>query len=196
MSAPEVVTLDGRTLTPAAVVAIARGRAEARIGTAARERNAAAERLVRGLVERGELVYGVTTGVGVLRSAPAAREAADDHQWRLLRSHAGGGGAPLTVELVRAAMAVRLNQLGAGGAGVGNGLLDALEARCARASRRSRASSARSARATSRCWPRSASRWAARARAGSATRSCPPRTRSPPTTSPRSTSARATGSAS
>ena len=128
MSAAEVVTLDGRTLTPAVVVAIARGRAEVRIGTAARERNAAAERLVRGLVERGELVYGVTTGVGVLRSAPAAREAADHHQWRLLRSHAGGGGAPLTVELVRAAMAVRLNQLGAGGAGVGDGLLDALVA--------------------------------------------------------------------
>jgi histidine ammonia-lyase len=123
---PQVITLDGRTLTPAAVVAIARGRADVRVATAARERNAAAERLVRRLIDRDELVYGVTTGVGVLRSAPAARESADDHQWRLLRSHAGGGGAPLTVEVVRAAMAVRLNQLGAGGAGVGEALLDGL----------------------------------------------------------------------
>ena len=123
---PPVVELDGRSLTPAAVVAIARGRAEARMASAARERNAAAERLVRSLIERGELLYGVTTGVGSLRSAPSADEGEGDHQWRLLRSHAGGGGAPLTVEVVRAAMAVRANQLGAGGAGVGERLLDAL----------------------------------------------------------------------
>lgn len=126
MSAGAVITLDGRSLTPAAVVRIARGRAEARVADVARERNAAAERLVRDLLDRGELMYGVTTGVGVLRSAPSAFEDPGDFQWRLLRSHAGGGGAPLSVEVVRAAMAVRANQLGAGGAGVGEALLDAL----------------------------------------------------------------------
>jgi histidine ammonia-lyase len=120
------ITLDGRTLTPASVVDIARGRAEARIGTAARERNHAAERLVRALIDRGELLYGVSTGVGTLRAAPSRGEDPGDHQWRLIRSHAGGGGAPLTVEVVRAAMAVRANQLGAGGAGVGDSLLDGL----------------------------------------------------------------------
>ncbi|HEX4689571.1 MAG TPA: aromatic amino acid ammonia-lyase, partial [Solirubrobacteraceae bacterium] len=126
MSRLPTITLDGRTLTPAAVVDIARGRAEARIGTAARDRNRAAERLVRALVDRGELLYGVTTGVGTLRSSPSRGEDAGEHQWRLIRSHAGGGGAPLTVEVVRAAMAVRANQLGAGGAGVGDSLLDSL----------------------------------------------------------------------
>ena len=121
-----VAILDGRTLTPEQVVAIARGRAEPRMADEARARNAAAERLVRDLVERGELLYGVTTGVGVLRSRPSARENRDDYQWRLIRSHAGGGGAPLTVEVVRAAMAVRVNQIGAGGAGVGDRLVDAV----------------------------------------------------------------------
>jgi histidine ammonia-lyase len=120
------ITLDGRTLTPGAVVEIARGRALPRMATAARERNRAAERLVRGLLDRGDLLYGVTTGVGTLRAAPAGDEDPGDHQWRLIRSHAGGGGAPLTVEIVRAAMAVRANQLGAGGAGVGESLLDGL----------------------------------------------------------------------
>ena len=121
-----VIALDGRSLTPAGVVAIARRRAEAEITADARERNAAAERLVRELLARGDLLYGVTTGVGALRSSPSALEDPGDHQWRLLRSHAGGGGAPLTTEVVRAAMAVRANQLGAGGAGVGEPLLDAL----------------------------------------------------------------------
>ena len=121
-----VIAFDGRTLTPAAVVAIARRRADAEMAPAARERNAAAARLVGELLERGDLLYGVTTGVGALRSAPTAQEDPGDHQWKLLRSHAGGGGAPLTTEVVRAAMAVRANQIGAGGAGIGEGLLDAL----------------------------------------------------------------------
>src|SRR5215210_8410982 len=120
------VVLDGRTLTAADVVALARARAVARMSASARERNAAAERLVRRLLDRGELLYGTSTGVGVLRSEPSALEDPGEHQWRLMRSHAGGGGAPLTVEVVRAAMAVRANQIGAGGAGIGEGLLDAL----------------------------------------------------------------------
>ncbi len=124
--ARDVIVLDGTTLTPAGVVAIARGRARARMSAAARERNAAAERLVDRLLERGELLYGTSTGVGVLRSAPSALEDAGEHQWRLVRSHAGGGGAPLTVEVVRAAMAVRANQIGAGGAGIGEPLLNGL----------------------------------------------------------------------
>jgi histidine ammonia-lyase len=121
-----VVELDGQSLTIDDVVAIARGRAEARIAPAARERNRAAEQLVRRLLDSGELLYGTSTGVGSLRSAPSQLEDAGDHQWRLVRSHAGGGGAPLTVEVVRAAMAVRANQIGAGGAGVGEALLDGL----------------------------------------------------------------------
>ena len=121
-----VIALDGRSLTPAGVVAIARRRAEAELTPEARERNATAKRLVEALLARGDLLYGVTTGVGALRSAPATREDPGDRQWRLLRSHAGGGGAPLTTEVVRAAMTVRANQIGAGGAGVGERLLDAL----------------------------------------------------------------------
>ena len=121
-----VIALDGRSLTPTGVVAIARRRAQAEIAPAARERNAAARGLVDELLARGDLLYGVTTGVGALRTAPSALEDPGDHQWRLLRSHGGGGGAPLTTEVVRAAMAVRANQLGAGGAGVGERLLDAL----------------------------------------------------------------------
>jgi len=128
MAAPAipVVELDGRTLTIDEVVAVARGRAEARITTEARERNRAAERLARELLERDELLYGTSTGVGSLRSAPSHLEDPGDHQWRLVRSHAGGGGAPLSVEVVRAAMAVRANQIGAGGAGVGEALLEGL----------------------------------------------------------------------
>jgi histidine ammonia-lyase len=190
-----IITLDGRTLTPASVVDIARGRAEARIGTAARERNRAAERLVRGLIDRGELLYGVTTGVGTLRSAPSSGEDPGEHQWRLIRSHAGGGGATLTVEVVRAAMAVRANQLGAGGAGVGDSLLDGLLG-ALRTGVTPLARELGSLGTGDLTLPRSASRSAARASVGSETTSSPRTRRSPPTASTRSSTDRATASAS
>src|ERR671910_630184 len=88
-----VVELDGQTLTIDDVVAIARGRAEAEMAPEARERNAAAERLVRELLDRGEPLYGTSTGVGSLRSSPSRLEDAGDHQWPLVRRRARGGGA-------------------------------------------------------------------------------------------------------
>ena len=120
------VILDGRSLTPADVESVARGMAKVELDDAARERNAAARRALDELVAGGEQVYGVTTGVGPFRTRPVPEDKRGDHQLRLLRSHASGGGRPLPPEIVRAAMVVRANQTGAGGAGVSDDLLGAL----------------------------------------------------------------------
>jgi histidine ammonia-lyase len=127
VSAPrDSVILDGRTLTPAGVATVARGGATAELDPAARARNSAAAAAVAELLDRGEPVYGVTTGVGGFRSRDVPPSERSGQQLRLLRSHACGGGRLLAPELVRAAMVVRANQLGAGGAGVSDGLLGAL----------------------------------------------------------------------
>jgi histidine ammonia-lyase len=120
------VILDGRSLTPADVESVARGMAKVELDDGARERNAAARRALDELVAGGEQVYGVTTGVGPFRTRPVPEDQRGDQQLRLLRSHASGGGPCLPAERVRAAMVVRANQLGAGGAGVSDGLLGAL----------------------------------------------------------------------
>jgi histidine ammonia-lyase len=122
------VELDGRTLDPATVAAIAAGEATARLSPGARGRNAAARAALEALLAADAPVYGVTTGVGALHDRRVEPGRAAEHQRGLLRSHAAGGGAPLAPEVVRAAMAVRLNQLGAGGAGASDALLDALAA--------------------------------------------------------------------
>lgn len=120
--------LDGRTLTPAQVAAVAREGRAVRLDEAARARNAAAAEALATLLEGGTPVYGVTTGVGALRARELEPSERAGHQLRLLRSHACGAGRPLAPERVRATMVVRANQLGAGGAGVSDDLLDSLVA--------------------------------------------------------------------
>ena len=122
------IALDGLSLTPALVTAVAREGKMVRLEEEARARNTAAAAALARLVEEGTPIYGVTTGVGALRSREVPAGERPDHQLRLLRSHACGAGRPLAPEEVRAAMVVRANQLGAGGAGVSDELLVALVA--------------------------------------------------------------------
>lgn len=89
------------------------------------ERVAAVQRAADRLGEE-RAVYGRTTGVGAARDQ-AASDAAD-HGLRLLRSHAAGWGDVVPGPLVRAALAVRANQLLAGGSGAAPSLPQSLAA--------------------------------------------------------------------
>ena len=122
----EAIVLDGATLTPAAVALIARRSAPVELAPAARARNESARRAVDAVLARGDELYGASTGVGPLRTHRVDEGDRSEHQIGLLRSHACGAGRELPDELVRAAMATRANQLGAGGAGVCAELLGAL----------------------------------------------------------------------
>jgi histidine ammonia-lyase len=124
--APATVILDGATLTPAAVASIARDGAVAQLAPEAHARNDRAREAIVALLARGDELYGVTTGVGALRAYRVPKNSRERYSLSLLRSHACGAGQPLQVQLVRAAMATRANQIGAGGAGVSRELLDAL----------------------------------------------------------------------
>jgi len=76
----------------------------------------------RGVLEkllRGDTrVYGISTGFGALVSERVGPELQRDLQRNLLRSHAAGTGDDLPPEVVRAAVAVRLNSLLRGHSGV------------------------------------------------------------------------------
>jgi histidine ammonia-lyase len=122
----EPIALDGATLQPAELAAIARADARVRLTDAAYTANETAAAALAELLARGEAVYGATTGVGDLRDRALAPHERAGFPLALLRSHAGAAGRPVTVELVRAAMAVRANQIGAGGAGVDPRLVDAI----------------------------------------------------------------------
>ncbi|MER7794678.1 aromatic amino acid ammonia-lyase [Streptomyces sp. NPDC097640] len=123
-AAPQVV-LDGRTLRVADVVRLADR--TARPAAPDPDAFARAERsweTALRLAATGR-VYGRSTGVGANRTEDVG--AADqEHGLRLLRSHAGAIGAPLPGREVRAMLAVRANQLLAGGAGLRPAVVTAL----------------------------------------------------------------------
>jgi len=123
---PDRIVIDGATLTPNAVEAVARNGAQVDLDPAARARNAAARQTIARLLDRGGALYGATTGVGALRDRTIDTPDRERFQWNLLRSHAVSAGRPLAPEVVRAGMVTRANQLGAGGAGIAPALLDGL----------------------------------------------------------------------
>jgi histidine ammonia-lyase len=122
---PDSVTLDGRSLTIAQVTALARGIARPVVDAAARARLVEAGRVGRAIAARRP-VYGYTTGVGANRTTVVPERATEDFGMRLLRSHSGGIGPLVPDEQVRAMLAVRLNQLLAGGSAVSAAVVDRL----------------------------------------------------------------------
>nr|WP_112475717.1 aromatic amino acid ammonia-lyase [Streptomyces sp. ST1020] len=119
------VVLTGSALTARELTALADGGAVAAIAPEARERAVRSWLTARQLASVGRL-YGRGTGVGANRSVPVTTADEYAHNLRLLRSHAGGAGTLLPARQVRAMLAIRANQLLAGGAGIQPAIIDAL----------------------------------------------------------------------
>ncbi|MFE2423070.1 aromatic amino acid ammonia-lyase [Streptomyces hokutonensis] len=114
---PDLVVLDGVGFGVADVVRLADGDARPVPGTDAMKRATESWDAARQIAATGR-VYGRSTGVGANRNEDVPTEAAAEHGLRLLRSHAGAIGDELPAREVRAMLAVRANQLLAGGAGL------------------------------------------------------------------------------
>ncbi len=112
------VSLEGAGLTPSQVQQVARFKAPVTLSDEARRRLQRARAVVDHLVDRGEVVYGLTTGVGALRTTKIGPSEVRRLQRNLVRSHAVGVGPLLPEELVRAGMLVRVNQFCQGSSGV------------------------------------------------------------------------------
>ena len=82
------------------------------------------------LAGRSGAVYGLTTGVGALRTVPSDVTPGDgtSHALRLWRSHATGVGDTYDDATARAAMAIRLHQITSGRSGASAGLASSLGA--------------------------------------------------------------------
>jgi histidine ammonia-lyase len=126
---PTVCLLDGRSLTVAEVVRVARDPA-ARVAVDASARSALLEsrRLVEAAVASGQTIYGINTGFGKLANVRVAPDKLNQLQVNLIRSHAAGVGTPLPAEVVRGVMLLRANVLLRATSGVRPELVEALVA--------------------------------------------------------------------
>ncbi|MGH7608285.1 MAG: histidine ammonia-lyase, partial [Gemmatimonadales bacterium] len=112
------VTLDGRSLSIADVVAVARGAALVALAPTALQAVAASRVAVEDAVAAGQTIYGVNTGFGKLAHVRIPADQALQLQVNLIRSHASGVGDPLPEDVVRAMMLLRANVLARGTSGV------------------------------------------------------------------------------
>ncbi|MCO5951305.1 histidine ammonia-lyase [Microbacterium yannicii] len=112
------VTLGGAPLSPADVVAVARGGARVIVAPETLARVAASRTLVEGLADDPDPHYGISTGFGALATTFIAPERRVQLQASLIRSHAAGTGPEVEREVVRALMLLRLQTLATGHTGV------------------------------------------------------------------------------
>jgi len=125
------IALDGKSLALDDFQPLLDGGAGARgltlsVTAAAKKRVRVARRMVEQHVAAGDVVYGLTTGFGKLKSVAIAAEDLEELQRNLVLSHCCGVGDPLPVEEVRAAQVLRLNGLVRGHSGVSVELVEKL----------------------------------------------------------------------
>jgi histidine ammonia-lyase len=118
-----VIVVDGVHLSTREIALLARREDNFRLTDEARERVLASYEFgERTITQRP--IYGRSTGVGANRDVVLADP--DAQADALMRSHATTAGEPRTRERVRAMLAVRLNQLAAGGSGISPRVVEAL----------------------------------------------------------------------
>src|SRR5687768_15917665 len=113
------ITLDGNNLSISDVAHIAHDTsAQVALTPAAVTAMRASRDVVEGWVERGEVIYGVTTGFGEFANVVISRENIERLQENLIRSHSVGAGDWIAAPVMRAMIALRVNALAKGFSGI------------------------------------------------------------------------------
>lgn len=120
------ITIDGKNLTIAQVVSVARSGAQVRLSEEAAEAVRKARDYVDDKLRQGAVIYGLTTGFGKFSDTFIPTEDAAALQRNLILSHACAMGEPYPTEVVRAAMLLRCNALARGHSGICPGTLETL----------------------------------------------------------------------
>jgi histidine ammonia-lyase len=103
--------LNGRALTLAETAAVACDGAPVQVAASARPRILASRKVVRDIIARDAVVYGVSTGFGKLSDVRIRPMAWASFQLNLVRSHACGIDDPLSEPEVRFVVLLRANVL-------------------------------------------------------------------------------------
>lgn len=118
--------LNGNTLTLEEVREVVIEQRPVLLDPDAREAVIRARAVVDALVEKDEVAYAITTGVGKLSDVHIKGDQIRELQINLVRSHCVGVGEPLSIAETRAMMVLRANSLAKGFSGIRPVTLDTL----------------------------------------------------------------------
>ena len=114
-----MIEIDGEHLTINDVVKVAREFEKVKLTKEAERRIKKACEMVEKIVIHDDMVvYGINTGFGNLANKRISSKKLDELQLNLIRSHSCGVGEPLSIDVVRAMMILRVNSLAKGYSGV------------------------------------------------------------------------------
>ena len=112
------VELNGRNFTLDQLVEIARDGKTAAVSVNSEARIKKARALVEDWVKKGTRIYGITTGFGALSDVTISFDDTKTLQRNILLSHAAGMGKCMDDDVVRAMMALRINDFCRGNSGL------------------------------------------------------------------------------
>ena len=113
-----VIKLDGYNLSLEDLIKVSRFNHKVELTENAVERIKKSRAIVDDLVENEKVSYGITTGFGKFSDVVISKKDTHKLQINLIRSHACGVGNPLSEEIVRAMMLLRINALSKGYSGI------------------------------------------------------------------------------
>lgn len=112
------VKIDGNHLTLKELVEISRNYARIELTEDAIQRMEKSRKLVDDYVDEGRVVYGITTGFGLFADVVISKDQTKLLQKNLILADCCSVGNPYPVEIVRAAMLLRINALAKGFSGI------------------------------------------------------------------------------
>lgn len=114
----KTISLTGGSLTIEDVVAVARGGTSVTVSRDVVNRISANWEAIAFMLKRGDVMYGLNTGIGGFGNVKISPDKAGELSTRMLRAHASGYGEPVVEELAKASLLLRLNVFAKGYSGV------------------------------------------------------------------------------
>jgi len=113
-----MIEITGNNLSIEGLAEVARSNIEIQLSRSASDQIRSSHEKLLNLVKTSKLLYGINTGYGIFANKQISLDESKQLNRNLIFSHAVGTGEPLPEEIVRAAMAVRINALAKGLSGV------------------------------------------------------------------------------
>jgi histidine ammonia-lyase len=113
-----LIKIDGVTLTVEKVISVSRNDNNIEVSPEIVNKVSSNWQAIEQMLERGDVMYGLNTGIGGFGNVKISRDKAGELSTRMLRAHASGYGNIVEKELAKAALLLRLNVFAKGYSGV------------------------------------------------------------------------------